>query len=188
MKNHLVALLLSCFVITSVNAQNTSETFANKDNVIGVSFGIGGVYGFNSYSAQTPVFGAQYERGIVELKMGGVIGVGGFIGYKGYTYKFKGPFSNELKYKYGIVIIGARGNFHYDLFKVPKLDTYGGSMIAFHFVNDKDEPDAVVSDHGNAVYASIYAGARYYFAPQVSGFAEVGYGVSWLTMGMTFKF
>ena len=66
-------------VTTSMQAQKTSDTFAKKDNVIGIGFGLGGVYGFSTYDAQTPVFGAQYDRGIVEFGMGGILGVGGFI-------------------------------------------------------------------------------------------------------------
>ncbi len=192
MKKILLTLVVITAMATTIYAQRTSDTFANKDNVIGVGFGLGGVYGFSSYDTQSPVFGVQYDRGIVELKMGGVIGVGGFLGYKSYVDRYN--FNNEkYKIRSNIVIIGARGTFHYDVFKVENLDTYGGAMIAFHIVNESSNlPNAVDPyydyDHASAAYASIYAGAKYYFAPQVAAFAEVGYGVSWLTMGMAFKF
>jgi hypothetical protein len=186
MKKIILILIMSVFVIGFTNAQNTQETFAKGDNVIGVGFGIGGVYGFNSYDTQTPVFGAQYDRGIVELGMGGVIGVGGFIGYKNYVYK-----NNNYKDKWGITIIGARGTFHYDLFKVKNLDTYAGTMIAFHILSNTNNIPAQLDpdrSYSNAAYASLFAGAKYYFAPKVAVYAEVGYGVAWLTMGIAFKF
>lgn len=174
----------------SVNAQ-TTNTFAKKDNVLGIGFGIGGVYGISGFSSQSPTFGMQYDRGIVELGMGGVIGVGGFVGYKRFVDKIELP-ADTYKQKWDIIIIGARGTFHYDLFKVEKLDTYGGVMIAYHIVNEKqDFPDNYINNiasFSNAAYASIYAGAKYYFVPQVSAFAEFGYGVSWLTLGAAFKF
>ena len=88
MKKTVLILLILTIVTTGIKAQRTSDTFANKDNVIGVGFGLGGVYGYSSYDSQTPVFGVQYDRGIVELGMGGVIGVGGFVGYKGYVNKY----------------------------------------------------------------------------------------------------
>ena len=188
----MLTLVAITILATTIQAQNTTATFANKDNVIGVGFGLGGAYGFSKYDTQSPVFGAQYDRGIVELKMGGVIGVGGFIGYKSYANRYN-PNNGNDKYKqrWNIVIIGARGTFHYDVFKVENLDTYGGAMIAYHIVGYNDNLPALYTyedNHSNAIYGSIYAGAKYYFAPQVAAFAELGYGVSWLTMGVAFKF
>lgn len=187
-----IVLVLSVMMLCAgqINAQETSSTFAKGDNVIGVGFGIGGVYGFSSYDVQTPVFGAQYDRGIVEFGFGGVLGVGGFVGYKGYASKYEIG-NQDFKDRYNIFIIGARGTLHYDLFKVKNLDTYAGTMIAFHAVNQKtDLPDNwdYNSTHSSAAYASIFAGAKYYFTPSFGAFAEVGYGVSWLTMGLAFKF
>ncbi len=192
-----IFLVVSAFMIagTSLYAQNTTETFAKKDNVLGFGFGIGGVYGITSVSSQSPVFGVQYDRGIIELGFGGVIGVGGFMGYKSIVDKYD-DFTGTYKDKYSILIFGARGTFHYDLFRVKNLDTYAGSMIAFHSVGHKrDYPNNYPSYYGpgrkspgSAAYASIFAGAKYYFAPQVAAYAEVGYGVSWLTMGIAFKF
>lgn len=190
MKQIIIFIMAALLAGINVHAQ-TTNTFAKKDNVIGVGFGIGGVYGLSGYASQSPTFGMQYDRGIVELGMGGVIGVGGFVGYKRYVDKFDWA-GNTYKQKWGIIIIGARGTFHYDLFKVEKLDTYGGVMIAYHIVNEKqDYPDNYLynpTNYSNAAYASIYAGAKYYFVPQVSAFAELGYGVSWLTLGAAFKF
>lgn len=183
----LFAILLSATLFSTLSvAQNTEATFAKGDNVIGVGIGIGGVYGFSSPSAQSPVFGVQYDRAIIPLKFGAVIGVGGFLGYKTYSYKYYG-----YKDVWNIFIIGARGTFHYDLFNVENLDTYGGMMVAFHAVNSHDNiPDeyGYKRDYNSAAYASIYAGAKYYFTPAFGAFAEVGYGVSWLTVGAAFKF
>ena len=193
MKKTLLSLILIISAITT-QAQNTTQTFANKDNVIQVGFGIGGVYGFSSYDNQTPVFGAFYERGVYEFDFGGVIGAGGFIGYKGYVTKFDVGGGDEWKYKSAIFVLGARGTFHYDVFKVENLDTYGAAMITYHVVNQSDNvPDAFdpyydEHNHSNAAYASLHAGARYYFTPAFGAYAEVGYGVYWLGMGVNFKF
>ena len=191
MKNLIIVLLTITLSVNMANAQETTKTFAKGDNVLGVGFGVGGVYGFSTYSSQSPVFGLQYDRGIIELKMGGVIGVGGFVGYKSIVYK-NNKNNGSYKDKWNIIVIGARGTFHYDLFKVDKLDTYAGTMIAFHAVGHSyDYPGNASYDggkHASAAYASLFAGAKYYFAPAVAGFAEVGYGVSWLTAGIAFKF
>lgn len=194
MKKIVLVLFVMAFCANQIIAQETSSTFEKGDNVIGVGFGIGGVYGFSNYDVQTPVFGVQYDRAIVKFGFGGVLGVGGFLGYKGYVNKYDnyGNGNNDFKDRYNIFIIGARGTLHYDLFKVDKLDTYAGSMIAFHAVNQKsDYPDGwpgYNDSHSSAAYASIFAGAKYYFTPAFGAYAEVGYGVSWLTMGLAFKF
>ena len=194
MKKIFLSLILTGCVITTF-AQNTTETFANKDNVLGVGFGIGGVYGFSSYDAQSPVFGIMYDRGVYEFKFGGVIGAGGFMGYKTYVDKIGGYHANghydEFRVRSTVLIFGARGTFHYDVFKVDNLDTYGAAMIAFHVVNEKDDfPDEYHYNdtHSNAAYASLHAGARYYFTDAFGAYAEVGYGVYWLGMGINFKF
>ncbi|MBL0343370.1 MAG: hypothetical protein IPP71_22420 [Bacteroidetes bacterium] len=191
MKRILLLILATALTTISAVAQKTNTTFAKKDNVLGIGFGIGGVYGFSGFSSQSPAFGLQYDRGIVELGMGGVIGVGGFVGYKGFVNKIETG-GDTYKGQWNVLIIGARGTFHYDLFEVKNLDTYAGTMIAFHVVNEKEDyPNNVFvtsTSHSNAAYASIFAGAKYYFSPQVAGFGELGYGVSWLTLGMAFKF
>ena len=185
----IISLLLTFNLST---AQETAATFGKGDNVLGIGFGVGGVYGFRNYSSQSPVFGLQYDRGIIELGMGGVIGVGGFVGYKSVVHKY-GIFNDQYRDRWSILVIGARGTFHYDLFQVKNLDTYAGSMIAFHAVSHKkDYPDNYPNEfnrsHASAAYASVFAGAKYYFAPKVSAYAEVGYGVSWITLGIAFKF
>ena len=191
MKRIFLLLVLAGSAMTAMG-QNTTETFANKDNVIKLGFGLGGVYGFSNYDNQTPVFGASYERGIYEFDFGGVIGVGGFMGYKGYVARYAGPY-DEYRIRSAIFILGARGTFHYDVFKVENLDTYGAAMITYHIVNESDNiPDIydpyVNYSHSNATYASLHAGAQYYFTPSFGAYAEVGYGVYWLGMGVNFKF
>ena len=186
MKRILLIMVVSIMSGSIALAQATN-TFANKENVVSVGVGFGGAYGFDHYDAQSPVIGAQYERGILELGMGGVIGVGGFIGYKTYSYDYN-IFGQSYKDKYSVIIIGARGNFHYDLFKVEKLDTYAGTQIAYHIVNEDLESSGEISNKSDDVGFSLYAGARYYFADHIAGFAEAGYGVSFLTMGIAFKF
>jgi hypothetical protein len=66
-------------------------------------------------------------------------------------------------------------------------------MIAFHALSHSDNyPDNYPyynrRSYGSAAYASLFAGGKYYFTPHVAAYAEAGYGVSWITMGIAFKF
>ena len=192
MKNIFVVLIAVVLLASNVQGQKTSETFGVKDNIIAAGFGVGGVYGFNDYSSQTPVFGAYYERAVYEFGFGGVIGAGGYMGYKGYVSKYDYLYE-DWKVRSAIFILGARGTFHYDLFKVDKLDTYGAVMITYNIVNQSDNiPDAYDHNydynHGNAAYASLHGGARYYFSDQFAAYAELGYGVYWFGTGVSIKF
>ena len=160
------------------------------DNVLGIGIGLGGVYGFSGYNSQTPAFGIHYDHGFRELSMGAVIGLGGYLGYKSYAYDI-GINNNNYYDKWSITILGARGTFHYDLFKVKNLDTYGGLMLAFHIVNSTNNlPNgyAYNRNYSSALYASLLAGAKYHFTDRFAGFLEAGYGVSWLTVGGAVKF
>jgi hypothetical protein len=184
MKKLLLVLSFSLAAVI-VNAQENSPLFIKGTNNIGIGFGIGGAYGLSGVSSQSPAFGLHYDRGIVEAG-GGTVGVGGFLGYKSLTDKYY-----AYKQHWNYFIVGLRGTYHYDVFEVPNLDTYAGLMIAYYALNYKD--DFPYGYNYNRNYAgrtdiSIFAGAKYYFAPNVAAFGEVGYGVSWLTLGVAFKF
>ena len=95
------------------------------------------------------------------------------------------------EWKYNYVLIGGRGAYHFKI--VDKLDTYAGLMLGYIVVNSKiTTNDPYLSDLGAASASGIgwaaFAGARYHFNEQFGAFAELGYGVSVLTVGATAKF
>jgi hypothetical protein len=110
-----------------------------------------------------------------------VIGVGGYLGYSSYN--------ETTHWKVSNLIIGGRGSFHYPL--VDKLDTYSGVMFGYNISSEKwtgtgTEPVSHTSPAGFA-YA-WFVGARYYLSKNFAGMAEVGYGVTYLNVGVAFKF
>ena len=187
---HKLAIIALLLFTTSSFAQNTSDTFGEGDNVIGLGLGVGGVYGLSGFATQTPAFGIHFDHGFKELSMGGVIGLGGYVGHKGFDYDIVLP-NGKYYDKWSITILGARGSFHYDLLKVENLDTYGGAMLAFHILNSKNNlPNGYPysRNYSSDLYASLFAGMKYYFTDNVGAFLELGYGVSWATVGASFKF
>lgn len=184
-----VIFLLALLISIPTFGQNTADTFDEGDGVLAIGLGVGGVFGFSGFDSQTPAFGLHYDHGVKALDMGAVIGVGGYLGYKGYGYDV--VYRNGKYYdKWGVTIIGARGSFHYDLLQVKNLDTYGGAMLAFHILNRRENfPNGYPYDrtYSSALYASLFAGSKYYFNDRVSAFLELGYGVSWATVGAAFK-
>jgi hypothetical protein len=64
-------------------------------------------------------------------------------------------------------------------------------MLAFHILNSKNNlPNGYQysRNYSSALYASLFAGMKYYFTDNVGAFLELGYGVSWATVGASFKF
>ena len=180
-----VAILASLFSFTFAQAQ----TFAVGDNVLGIGIGLGSSIGSFGYSGQTPSFNAHYERGVWDVGGPGVISLGGFLGFKGFsnTYHYN---STTYKQKWNYTIIGIRSAYHYTGLDNDKVDLYGGVMLSYDILHYSDNYTGSLSgDWGSSgVGFTIYAGARYYFSPNFAGFAELGYGVSFLSLGVDYKF
>lgn len=154
-------------------------------------FGVGlgtTLYG-SGYRSILPPINVSYEKGITEN-----IGVGGYLGYASSKYEYNGGNNLDYHWRYTYIILGARGAYHYDLFKNPKLDTYGGLMLGFTLAKAKfhsDNPDLHDNDYtspsAGGVTWSGFLGARYQFKEKIGAYAELGYGVAWLNVGLRLK-
>ena len=121
------------------------------------------------------------EHGFHEKISGGL-----YFGYIQRTY------STYWKYKY--VVVGARGSYHFnELINIdnPKVDVYGGATLyyrgyKFKYTNEADN-DFNTKTSGGTVGVALHAGGRYMFTENIGGFAEVGYGISPLQLGLTVK-
>jgi hypothetical protein len=179
MKKLLLFTSVVVFSLTQLLAQES--TFKMGDKVLNLGIGLGSSYYSGYYTSSTPAFTGSFEVGVADgILEKGSIGVGGYIGFSSATY------SNY--WKTSSFIIGARGSFHYPL--VNKLDTYTGLILGYNIYNTKYY-DAY-SGHFNASSSgpalAWFAGARYYFNPKIAAMAEIGFGVSYLTLGISFKF
>ncbi len=68
---------------------------------------------------------------------------------------------------------------------VAKLDLYGWVMLSCNFL--KFSNTACKSD-GSDAGLTAYVGGHYFFTNNIAAFAELGYGVSYLTLGAALKF
>ena len=184
--------LLSVLVVISLNA--TAQDFSVGDNVVSAGISFGGAFGGYTYSSQTPGISLQYERGIVQIEEAGVIGIGGYVGIKGlkHEYSYGGYYAKQ---KWNYTIIGARGAFHFTSLGVEKLDVYGGVMLSYNILTYKYEDNDPSNysytgsgSYGSGVGFTIYAGGRYYLAPNIAAFMELGYGKYIVNLGVAFKF
>ena len=178
MKKLLLSLLVVALSLTQLMAQESS--FSQGDKVINFGVGFGSTYYASYYSSHTPALSASLEVGVVDgILEKGSIGIGGYVGYS------SAKWANY--YKTSNIIVGARGSFHYPL--VDKLDTYTGLLLGYNIYSYKYDASyfGAKGSAGTATFA-WFAGARYYFTDNIGVLAEVGYGIAYLTVGVSLKF
>lgn len=144
------------------------------DKNLNVGIGLGST--FATGSSTIPPIGASFEVGIKDE-----ISVGGYLGYSASENKAGG-----FTAKYSYTIIGARGSYHYDFLGNEKIDTYGGLMLGYNVASAKWDGPGQVASAGGITY-SFFVGGRYAFKDNLGAFAELGYGISYLQLGLNLK-
>ncbi len=176
-------LLFSLLLQNSLFAQSApGEGFADVKGVNLLNAGVGlGSYGL--YGTGGLPLTASFEHGFTKNISAGVNL--GFIQKKYADY-----------WKYTYFIFGARGSYHFnEVLKInnPKLDVYGGLGLFYrrysfnHKAVDGDELDVDYKASGGDVDFALHAGTRYMFSDKVGAYAELGYGISPLQLGISFK-
>lgn len=127
--------------------------------------------------------GASFE---VDLKDN--ISIGASVDYMRYGYN-----SGGYKWNYTFVYAGARASYHLaEVLNIAdkKFDPYAGATLGLRYAGYSDNYgyDNYVSPYNSGLYLGIHVGARYLFSEKLGGFAEVGYGVSALRLGLTSTF
>ncbi|MBC8084031.1 MAG: hypothetical protein H7Z21_12540, partial [Hymenobacter sp.] len=179
--------------IPGVPAQKAASFAAGSMAVnLGVGLGIGYGYGlgYNGSAKSSPAISLSAERGIVEGIGPGVISVGGLVGYKGYSYKWA-VLDQSYKATWSNIYVAARGAYHYNFTDNPRVDTYAGVSLAARIEKYSDNWSGTTltnSYGGTSLEAGIFLGGRYLFTDKVGAFAELGYDMSYLKLGVTSKF
>lgn len=151
-------IILVLFILVAANSMK-GQTFDKGTSVIHLGLGVGGNFG-------TPL-GIGYEKGISDK-----IGIGGFAGYS--SKSFAG-------FKVTNILLAVKGNYHF--YQTDKLDTYAGAMLGYAIANVAS--GGTFADDGVNFGGQI--GARYYFTDSIGAFAELGYGIANLNVGVAFK-
>jgi hypothetical protein len=180
-------LLVTC-IISTVKAK--AQTYEVGNNIISAGLGLGSAIGNGyTYASQSPGFSVQYERGIWEVGPG-VISLGGYLGFKSYSNSgSEGGYNYDYKWNY--TILGARGAYHFTGIPVENLDVYAGLMLSFNnlsYSGSTNIPGGLPGSYNSDIELSPFVGAKYYFAGNLGGFAELGYGVAFLNIGLSYKF
>ena len=172
-----------------------AQPFEVGTNVLGLGIGLGGHYAaWGSGYSTTPALGISFDHGFKDGLGPGVIGIGGYFGYKGMSYHYDYVWSN-LYYdeKWTYLIFGIRGTYHYNFDLDDNLDLYGGLMLSYNNISyNETSNDPYYIYHGSNYYHgyvdfSLFVGGSYYFTDKISVFTEFGYGIAYWTVGVDFK-
>jgi hypothetical protein len=174
-------ILFTFFVasILSVTSEKAFAQYQKGDKLVNLGIGLG-TYGL--YGSGFPInFSGEY--GFTDQISGGLYAA--FV-----STKYLGG-----NWRYSYVYVGPRASYHFnELLKldIDKLDIYGGAGLYVRNYSAKWKGAGNYLDDYKTSYTdivpSVHAGARYYFNPAISGWAEVGYGASPLQLGISFKF
>ena len=191
MKNIFLFCLAFAFAAL-ISFPASGQVFNRGDNLVAAGISCGSGMGNFDANSSSPGYSITYELGYSNLDGPGVLGLGAYLGHKSFTNTGtmgNSPYSQEWSY----TVIGFRANYHYQGLKsLSKLDPYGGLMVSYNAVEYTfSSPDGIVDpsgDYNGNLGLSLYAGGRWFFTKNFAAFAEVGFGVSNLTVGACYKF
>lgn len=168
----------------------SQKSFGKGDNYASVSYGLGAIgANWTSIYSSLPGYkssnlgplGAYYERGVTDN-----IGVGVSINYLRNSASYT-MINTPVDMTISQLAIAVRGAYHFK-FSNKKLDPYAGAGLAYRNFSYKSSISSINFSFGSPVGIQAFAGSRYFFTDNLAAFAEVGYGVSYLNIGGTFKF
>lgn len=161
-------------MLTSFSGFSQHEEGQSNIN-LGIGFAAFGLTG----DATVPPVSASYGYGINDN-----ISVGAFVGY---TASEQDLIFAKATYSY--LVFGARAAYHKEF--IDDVDTYAGIMVAYNSVGfdiDDEAFENLFDTDLSGVVPGFYLGARYHFTDNLGAFMELGYGVSAVNLGLTFKF
>lgn len=174
MKKILVAAML---VMTLASVSSAQRVLINKgDQYVGAKLALGSVAG-----ASWGLIG-NYEMGYQEN-----IGIGATLGYSGYSEDF-----GFGTYSYSNILIMANGNYHMDVLKNEKLDTWAALNIGYNIASASVEWKGVsipgwTSPTVGGVVFGLSANARYEIADRLYATGSLGFGLGLLNIGIDYK-
>ncbi len=175
MKKALLSFAILVVGFSSNAQENSDVSFDQSTSYLHAGIGFGG--GFYTGTITLPPVSLSYEKAVTEN-----ISVGAIVGYSSSKYVYFG--TDEYKFTY--ILIGARGNYHFATSE--KFDPYAGVTLGYNIVSfTAPSTGGDYNAKGSALLAGAQLGANYYFSPNLGAFAELGYGIGVLTIGLSAK-
>jgi hypothetical protein len=187
-KNFVLKAVFVLLFGLSFNAGINAQLFSTGDRMINLGIGVPSYLGGNGYQTKLPLISGSFDYGVFDGMLDGkaAISVGGYLGYTANRFKFAG----NQGYNFLYFIIGPKATFHYNF--VDTWEAYGGLLLGYTAVSSSSYGEVTdlfgKPDNESRFIPAIYVGARYYFASNMAAFGELGYGISAISVGLSFKF
>jgi hypothetical protein len=181
-----IALLFVIVFLMPFATRAQEAAIELDDQFVNFGLGLGSVHWAGSwYSTVIPPLSISYEKIIRdEILDVGFIGIGAYLGFSSYKWDYGW---GDYGYRLTNVLPGVRGSFHYPI--IDRLDTYTGLMLGYEIVSSRvtGTPYTGFNPGGSRVVWSWYAGGRYFLNDNFMLMAELGYGITYLNIGVALK-
>ncbi|MGQ0829929.1 MAG: hypothetical protein ACT4ON_16200 [Bacteroidota bacterium] len=211
MKTYFILFLVAIGVNSELFSQSGEGCFDENTRIINLGIGFGGGRYYKSakkghgYSYKTtPAFSLSYEQAWKPKLGPGYLGIGAYMGYQNASYRYDYSYSNYngnsnygnfyYRHHWNYFMFAARAAYHWDKLNSENAEVYGGVILGARIqtysytTNDPSPNNYKLNDNSFYPAASLLVGARWYFVPKVAAFIEAGYGISYITGGISFKF
>ncbi|MFM9056275.1 MAG: hypothetical protein ACKOQY_06250 [Bacteroidota bacterium] len=173
-------IFLTAIACLAFVGMSFGQLFNEEASFYHIGLGVGSPYVYSGSSLTVPPIHGSFEIAVSDR-----IGVGGLIGYTASREKF-GIGSRDWSY----FILGARGAYHF--LEHEHFDAYGGLMLAYNIASSRfnltdsnaKEPTAPTA---SGIFLGAFVGGRYQFNKKLGAFAELGYNISWLSVGLSYR-
>lgn len=181
-----IALLIIAMLTLGFAAQAQS-TFTKGTTTANLGLGIGGTLFDKDFSVLLPPLSVGIDHSVASglFDGNGSIGVGGYLGAEVYRYK---GFDSSV---WSQTLVGPRGSLHYQF--VDKLDTYFSLILGVNIISwnyNMKVADVAIKDKDTSARFGwgAHFGTRYYLSDRWAVMGEFGYGLTFLTLGATYRF
>jgi hypothetical protein len=191
-KNFLLSVVV--FMALTIRAFS-QDNFTEGTNMINFGIGFGNLY-YRGFAAgydfsSTPALTISLDHSFKKIEeIEGTIGIGGLVGFESSSSRYNNSFG-YYKYHWNNFILAPRVSYHAGFINTDKFDLYGGIMLGVRiesvtYTSNYGAPD--LGNYGGLVFTGGgFIGGAYYFVNNLGAFAELGYDISYLKIGLTLK-
>ena len=172
------------------NASRSSNNLPilKGENHLSLGLGLGSAIGSFGTSTKTPPLSISYDIAVTDE-----ITVGPYLAYTstgGTEYYYDNSANlRSYAYTYSHTIVGVKGKYHFEVSN--KFSAYVGAILGYHSVSYKDDApypyNYSSTAKGSTILLSAHIGGAYELSNHSYVFAELGYGISYLNLGYSFK-
>jgi hypothetical protein len=190
-------ILIAIIILIGFSSLNIfGQILKVGENDLNFGIGFGSPWIKSGYHSLLPPVSVSLDHGLRDDWGKGIFTLGGFFGVSRYAeesewYDTTSSKINDFGYKYTSTIFAARATYHYELSK--GLDTYVGLMggvrinTSGHYGTWPNYTDNIEKDANLNLVGRFFIGAKYNFTEKFSCFGELGYGISYVTLGVSFR-